>query len=127
MTARTSAKRGYGNDFMDAVIPLLKEYTSKLQECAVEVDKVRRWYEGKASERQNGTSREYLASWIDSIRFRVERLRGPVEELDRRVSQMIEHGELDSELDRLELQIRLAELEGVLRAAIVIANTNLPT
>jgi hypothetical protein len=113
---------------MQSVIPLLKEYTAKLQDCVREADQLRdeliQCLDGNLNGNGASSHTEFRAlrgqqieQRLERIQSRVQRLTPPIEDLDRRVSQMIEHGQLDSELDRVELKLRLNDLEDALFAA----------
>jgi hypothetical protein len=90
------------NDFAAAVIPLLKEYTAKLEHFCEEKQDI-------AKPRSPEDHRKILM-----LRERFAKLASPLHHLAEHVSQQIEHGKLD-DLARLELKLRLAELEGAMQ------------
>jgi hypothetical protein len=102
--------------FRKAAIPLLKEYAGKLLELRKRMRHLRR----AASSARNGrslehedyqeTEREYEA--LKSYYFG---LQPAVINLSQAVSQYIEHADLE-DLERIELRLRLAELEAAWRA-----------
>ena len=135
VTAKSS-KRDVGSGFMQSVIPLLKEYTAKLQDCVREADQLRDELIQCLDGNLNGNGArshtefralrgQHIEQRLERIQSRVQRLTPPIEDLDRRVSQMIEHGQLDSELDRVDLKLRLNDLEDALLAAQSI-DTHVP-
>lgn len=110
-TLKAPSNRDFGSGFMAAVVPLLREYTDKLNRAADDDLRVHDPDPPSAAERER--------LWRDIKRGELirlhERITAPVDDLRRRVSQMIEHGALDSELDRVELKLRLTDLELTLR------------
>ncbi|REJ80019.1 MAG: hypothetical protein DWQ34_09145 [Planctomycetota bacterium] len=129
MTTRTSTKKSVGNGFVEHATPLLREYTAKLEESVRNADELHDLYylaelENGESERGSSASkrlqderRRSIRERLARIQSRVKKLTPAINQLDRQVSQMIEHGELGSELERVELKLRLNELEDMLAAA----------
>ena len=105
--------RDVGTGFMQAAIPLLKEYTEKLNSGVREA--------GKLLDRAETSNSEILKERLKAVADRLGQLAEAVDGLDRRVSQMIEHGRLDFEIDRVELELRLNELEAAKDEALEIA------
>jgi hypothetical protein len=106
------------NPFVDRVIPLLKEYTEKLNGIKMEANKLRR-------PTSTGVSLDHRV-WND-LQTKLQALTPPAKSLAQHVSQKLEHGALD-EVDRLELWLRLAEFEHALLAAekVLLAARNTP-
>lgn len=115
MTTKTSGNKDAGGQFVRAVVPLMKEYTEKLERIVKRADSLQQEFSKtppKGDEKKRRAQDQLLR-----IHDQASRLASAVNELNRRVSQMIEHGQLDSELDRVELKLRLAELENATTAA----------
>lgn len=117
MTARTSRSRNkdVGEQFVQAVVPLMKEYTQKLECIVQQAEQIHQ--DVLRGEVDGSRFRKSAQEQLGRIRNRATRLASSVQELIRRVSQMVEHGQLDSEVDRVELKLRLADLEIAIHAA----------
>jgi hypothetical protein len=103
-------------EFARRMIPLLKEYTEKLDHllrrgqrlCVSPKDGSEKGVRDRDRERRH-------AEW-QFLQQAANRLARPMRDLARHVSQMVEHGSLD-DATRLELQLRLAEFEHALQSA----------
>ena len=124
MPVKTEINKDSGEQFVLAVIPLMKEYTQKLELIVQQADSLHESF----LKAMPGTEHQMrrVQRQLQGMSVRASRLSSPVIELNRRVSQMIEHGQLDSELDRVELKLRLAELENATDAALQI-ETHIPS
>ncbi|MCH8829211.1 MAG: hypothetical protein IID45_06495 [Planctomycetes bacterium] len=124
MKTKTENNKDVGEQFVRAVVPLLKEYTEKLEQIVQQADSIHKSL-SKTSHWEEYQIRRARRQ-LQGMKKRASRLSPPVNDLNRRVSQMIANGRLDSELDRLELKLRLAELENAMDAAKDI-DINLPS
>lgn len=129
---RGRENRDAGSGFMNSAVPLMQEYTKRLQDLVADADDVRQALV-KLSSRDNRLDPQlaelefqYLNSRTELIKERFQHLRPPVEDLDRHVSQMIEHGHLEANIDRVELKLRLTDLELALFAAERLLNLPMP-
>lgn len=96
--------------------PLLKEYAEKVLQLSDAI----RTLQDNHSDLKNGpkvpvAGEAKIRLEFGNLEFRAKRLVTPAEDLCRHVSQFVEHGKLDLPT-RLELSLRLAELEGALHA-----------
>lgn len=115
-----------GDGFMAAAIPLLKEYSKKLNDEAAltyQLLEITRSPDPAQPSDHIDRFRSMLRERAFIIQSRVQKLLPAVEELDRRVSQMIQHGSLESEMDRVELRLRLADLEAAMDEAVQASDT----
>jgi hypothetical protein len=98
--------------FAKTIIPLMKEYTKVFS------DSVNRAYQiiEKVSIDEDRRKHDILEAECDRIGILLKTLSPPMKELASQVSQQIEHGKLDPLL-RLELRLRLAELESAIQSA----------
>jgi len=124
MTTKTSDNKDVGEQFVRAAVPLMKEYTEKLEKIVKEAESLQQAFTKTPPKGEHQTRR--AQEQLSRIEERASRLSSAVDELNRRVSQMIEQGQLDSELQRVELKLRLAELENAMNAAQWI-DTTIPT
>jgi hypothetical protein len=112
----------------DNAVALLQEYTAKLDDFASQARALRTRAAGESA----GASDERLAKGEDLdflrsvLKDRVDRLSNQIQNLSRATSQIIEHGRFDAAIDRVELQVRLADLEGALIAAQDLVRHPLP-
>jgi TATA-binding protein-associated factor Taf7 len=88
------------------LVELIKEYVDRLQALMERAEKAH------SAQRESKLAREELFL----LQKHYRRLAPAIKDLSRYVSQLIEHGSVD-ELVRLELQLRLADLEHGLMAA----------
>jgi len=121
MTTKTDDNNDTGEQFVQAAIPLMKEYTEKLEKFVQQAESLQQAFsksppKGK-HEHRRATER------LSRIEEQASHLSFAVDELNRRVSQMIEQGQLDSEIQRVELKLRLADLENAMNAANRIDTT----
>jgi hypothetical protein len=101
--------------FSKVVIPLLKEYTERLdrlsQQAREIVDRIQ--VEGRTE------IQELLRVEFDALQQRVVGLQSASQRLSRTVSQRIEHAPMDDE-DRLRLALRLADFESALTSSTTL-------
>jgi hypothetical protein len=101
-----TALRKSGKSEKTKLVELIKEYIDRLYDLKERAEK------SHTTKRESKVSAEELSLLGQHFR----KLQPPVRELVRYTSQMIEHGSAD-ELARLELRLRLADLEHALTAA----------
>ena len=94
------------------LIPLLKEYTAKLDDLNADLDKIER---GLAISAKNSTTLAILKRESQDRRDAFLRLLPSARDMIRKASQCVQHGKA-KELTRLELSLRLAEFEGIEQA-----------
>jgi hypothetical protein len=99
--------------FVPTALALLREYTEKLDSLADRVQELALRTADDCSERQKQIQRQQK----DILEHRIDRLAVATEGLVRRISQLVEHGNVDED-SRLELRLRLAELEAAREAAL---------
>lgn len=108
MTEQTKPKRNLSTGFAQAAIPLLKEYTTKLDVLTEKLQRLRQ-------ESKRGGHGGFLETSQLALRDTFLGMEPAMEDLARRVSQRIEHGVLD-DFARLELRLRLAEFESTMQS-----------
>lgn len=101
--------------FGEAIAPLLKEYSSRLNDAMESLTKRAIEYASMLSLKDD-PEKNIAAKLLEIERQRLESLLPGIERLARQTSQQLDHGVLD-ELSRIELEARLAELEGLLQTA----------
>jgi hypothetical protein len=121
MTTKTGGNKDVGEAFVRAAVPLMKEYTEKLEKFVQEAESLQQAFSKSPPKGEDDQRR--AKERLSRIEDRASHLSFAVDELNRRVSQMIEQGQLDSELQRVELKLRLAELENAMNAARWIDTT----
>lgn len=103
-------------EFAEGVIPLLKEYTQKLADITRAAREVWQEVVTSADGKIHNPIRSVRQADLRRLDRQEHRLRPAVLELARRVSQMLEHANLDS-VHSVEMRLRLAELEHELEAS----------
>lgn len=101
------------DEFARVAIPLLKEYAEKLAELATQALE---FLNSAQKVPAGGGLSEYARGLRYSYQQRLKYLLPPAKELARQVSAVVEQGHTKS-LDRVELWLRLAELESALESA----------
>jgi hypothetical protein len=100
-----------------SVIPLVREYTEKLDELSERLRSL--W------DRWNGTAqKDRIPAWQlegAAVRQHYHDLRRGVQDLARYASGLIEHGKLLPS-QRAELKVRLVELEATLKSTVTKVN-----
>ena len=100
------------------LIPLLREYTESLNAQMVDARSIADRLVTAASFDEC----TYLVELLHGADLRIRDMESAVGNLSRRVSQLLEHGRFEHEDDQVELQLRLADLESTLRAALDTTN-----
>jgi hypothetical protein len=98
-------------EFLARAIPLLKEYTGKLQEFKGQLRRLRRDTESSTAS-ESDAKRVYQAEYGSLYDYH-GRMKPAVKRFAQQVSGMIDQGDI-SPLEKVELQLRLAELESEL-------------
>lgn len=108
--------------FAETAASLLKEYSSKLEPIQTHMRRLRDKVEKASfgSPEFHVVQQEYLA-----LQQSFHTLRVSLRTLAQRVSQFLEHGDVD-DVWRLELEVRLHELEGKLHQTEMIVDVGLP-
>ena len=119
MTAPRTQERT--DPFVATALPLLQEYTAKLDALVDQVQELISRRTDELSERQKEI--QIQRGWI--LHHRIHRLASATADLARRVSQFVEHGDLDDN-SRFELRLRLADLEAAREAALSSLPLGLP-
>ena len=112
------------NRFATAVIPLLKEYTQKLDAMAQQAREIQgkhdKYDRDSSAQKSRGLRAEYVDQIMQGLQAqysvleqRYQRLLPAAHRLAQTVSQRIEHADLDDST-RLELALRLAEFESAI-------------
>ncbi len=104
-----------------SLIPLMKEYTEKLNEVCKAIHDL--WANARNEEKEE---LRLLRAEYSGLREMVHGVKAPAQALASHVSQLVEHGDLDGIL-RLELRLRLAEFEGALRSVDLVLKAVPPT
>lgn len=107
-----TAERKASNSHGERAIPILKEYSEKLQ---VLTNEVKRLQSDAEKDKADATRRKARAEY-DLMRQLYLRLRPAGVKLVQNVSQQVQFAKLD-DMIRLELGLRLAEFEHALQAA----------
>lgn len=109
----TPRTRERADPFVATALPLLREYTTKLDSLVDQVqDLVSREADDISNRQKEIQKRQGLI-----LMNRIDRLAKSTADLARRVSQFVEHGDLDDN-SRFELRLRLADLEAAREAAL---------
>lgn len=109
----TAAETSGQMNVRETLIPLLREYTESLNARIAEVQQTaNRMHEFGSNEQY-----EFASALLRAAMKRCSRMEDAVGNLARRASQLLEHGRFDREDDRVELELRLADLESTLIAA----------
>ncbi|WP_143392898.1 hypothetical protein [Fimbriiglobus ruber] len=98
--------------FIERAVPLLKEYLNKVTGVQKQIRDLRNEYEQSNGVYGADTNAIYKAEF-DSLQQYFNRLNPALDFFSQQVSGMIEQGQVDP-LTRVELQMRLAELESAL-------------
>lgn len=98
---------------VEVLIPLLKEYTSKLEEIKEDLRVTVRESEQQSNRKIKGILDEKNADMLN-LYLRIE---SAATDLARYTSQLIEHANLD-EIVRIELKLRLGEFEHALTSVV---------
>jgi hypothetical protein len=114
--------------FLDTVAPLMKEYTAKLRSASGKLrafrdkvllekeTRVEQFGDNPSDNKARQTWQEKAMDFQSVYQQRCKQLRNlipPTKKLAQHVSQMLSHGELD-DLEKIELTLRLAELENAI-------------
>jgi hypothetical protein len=99
------------NQFAQTAIPLLKEYSKKLDDISEKAHALR-----ETRSKSPDADHKLMETDVKFLGLLFNRLKPPASNLARHVSQLVEHGNLD-DLTRLELILRLAEFESALLSA----------
>lgn len=112
---------------LEKVMPLVKEYTEKLTADIRRVIELKKEWEQASGffGGPNAKKREFLTRELSFLRDRATHLRVPTLELARSASALIEWADIDL-TGKLELRLRLAELESAIKAAAEMAEAPLP-
>lgn len=98
-------------EFVAKAVPLLKEYATKVGELKVQLRRVREESDAKTS--FGPDARQIVQAEYNGLKDAFARLRPAIRKLTQQVSGMVDQGDV-TPLARVELQLRLAELESLL-------------
>jgi hypothetical protein len=112
MSTITETGRMSDHDFVEAVVPLLKEYTDKLTALSQQA------LDGQKNLTSAGSHAmtDYARALRDECRQRLQYLIPPANDLARQASGVLEQGRVNG-LERVELWLRLSEFEAALETA----------
>lgn len=111
-----------------ALIDLMKEYNSALHEVVSEAREVSERYFSLPTKggTEENRAKQYYRNLFNAIEGRYHSLLPVVNTLSRRVSQHLEHAEVD-ELERIQMEVRLADLDSFTTTAGLLLSATRPT